>query len=155
VNVRQERRTTFRVAEIVDCPRTSANATESPPERIFFSRQVGPMIPRVNLRLRLALLYSVAFFASSGATLLTLGFFYFTRAVWGWNAKLNLSLAASMNVAYVVSSLSAHAISTRFGRRRALAILYAMMTACCAAASFAPTHLLVSSCLLVYMFFTG
>src|SRR5690242_17735735 len=97
----------------------------------FSGRQVGPIIRRVKPSFRLAFLYAVAFLASTGATLLTLGFFYFTASVWGWDARLNLALAALMNVFYIGGSLAAHAISARFGRRKALLYLYTLMSAAC------------------------
>jgi MFS family permease len=122
----------------------------------YFSRDrlalsSAPVKPSV----RLGFLFAVAFLASIGATLLTLGFFYFTTSVWGWDAKLNLALAASMNVFYIGGSLLAHAISERLGRRKALVVLYALMTIACLFAASFNTHLAVSICLLAYMSVTG
>ena len=99
--------------------------------------------------------YFIAFVASIGATLLNLGFFYFAHSVWGWDAKENLELAAVMNVAYTFASLCAHAISAKFGRRKALLGLYVLMTLASIVASFSPTHLAASMCLIMYMFFAG
>src|SRR5947207_8466626 len=96
------------------------------------------------------LLYTIAFLASVAATMLTLGFFYFTAGAWGWDAKLNLALAAGMNVFYIVGSLTAHALSEKFGRRAALLVIYSIMSLICAAAAMIGSHITISVCLLMY-----
>lgn len=87
--------------------------------------------------------------------MLTLGFFYFSAGVWHWDATLNLSLAAAMNAVYVCGSLLAHGLAQRVGRRGSLGLLYSTMAVACAAAAMIASHLAISGCLLVYMFFNA
>src|SRR3954469_2802485 len=105
----------------------------------------------VKIATRFLLLYIIAFLASVGTTMLTLGFFFFTAGAWRWDAKLNLALAAGMNVFYIGGSLTAHALSEKFGRRAALAVLYSIMTLICAASAMIGSHITISLCLLLYM----
>jgi MFS family permease len=109
----------------------------------------------VNSRIRLTLLYLVAFIASAGATLLTMGIFFFTANRWGWDARENLAFAATQGMVYTVSALLAHAVSTRWGRRKSLVGLYVLMTLVAIVAAMVFSHVVICICLMLYMFFVG
>jgi MFS family permease len=109
----------------------------------------------VKRRTRFFLLYSIGFFASVGATLLQLAFFYYTVNRWGWSAKQNLALATIQGAIYTASALFASAISARFGRRKSLAGIYSIMTVCALLMYFTSSHAWVCCWLLVYILFTA
>ena len=109
----------------------------------------------VKLQSRSIILYLVAFLSSVGATMLTLGIFYFTARLWGWDAKRNLALAAAQGMFYIISALSAHAVSARLGRRKSLVVIYSIMTLISGVTGIMSSHLFASACLIAYMFITG
>jgi hypothetical protein len=68
-------------------------------------------------------LFIIEGIASIGATLLTVGIFFFTEDVFRWDLKRNFLLACGQGAVYVVGALGANRIAERFGRRRALIVL--------------------------------
>ena len=73
-----------------------------------------------SLEPRLLNLFIIEGIASIGATLLTVGIFFFTEDVFRWDLKRNFLLACGQGAVYVVGALGAKTVAARFGRRRAL-----------------------------------
>ena len=67
--------------------------------------------------------------ASIGATLLTVGIFFFTEDRFQWDLKKNFLLACGQGAVYVIGALGANTLAARFGRRRALIAIYTFATA--------------------------
>jgi MFS family permease len=78
---------------------------------------------------RLLNLFIIEGVASVGATLLTVGIFFFTEHRFQWDLKRNFMLACGQGAVYVISALGANALGGRWGRRRALIALYALAAA--------------------------
>jgi hypothetical protein len=72
---------------------------------------------------RLLSLLVIEGIASIGATLLTVGIFFFTEDVFRWDLKRNFLLACGQGAVYVIGALGANRIGERFGRRRALIVI--------------------------------
>jgi MFS family permease len=73
--------------------------------------------------------YAAESFSSVSTTLLSVGIFFYTEHYFHWSLRQNLLLAAAQGTAYVIGSLSSHGLAERFGRRRALMGLFAILTA--------------------------
>ena len=73
--------------------------------------------------------YAAESSSSVGATLLTIGIFFYTEHYFHWTLRQNLLLSAAQGTAYVVGSLSSHKIATRLGRRGGLMAVLAVLTA--------------------------
>jgi hypothetical protein len=77
---------------------------------------------------RLLNLFIIEGIASIGATLLTVGIFFFTEDVFRWDLKRNFLLACGQGAVYVVGALGAKTVAARFGRRRALIAISVAVT---------------------------
>jgi MFS family permease len=73
--------------------------------------------------------YAAESFSSVSTTLLSVGIFFYTEHYFHWTLRQNLLLAAAQGTAYVIGSLSSHGLAERFGRRRALIALFAILAA--------------------------
>src|SRR4051812_40691079 len=100
----------------------------------------------------LPLVFGAEAVTSAGTTLLSIGIFFYTANVFGWDAKRNFLLAASQGTAYTCGALCASAVSSRFGRRPALLALYAMMALFCGVMLAFPSHAVFVVTLLCYSF---
>ena len=63
-------------------------------------------------------------FASTASSLLILGIPFYTHYKFHWELRENFLLSAAQGVVYMFGALAAHHISSRFGRRRTLALMY-------------------------------
>src|SRR5437764_14643270 len=79
-------------------------------------------------RLTLWPVYAAESFSSVGSTLLTIGIFFYTDHYFHWSLRQNLLLSAGQGAAYVIGSLSSHAIAARLGRRGGLIAVLAVLT---------------------------
>src|SRR3954454_11069521 len=100
----------------------------------------------------LPLVFGAEAVTSAGTTLLSIGIFFYTANVFGWDAKANFLLAASQGTAYACGALCASAVSSRFGRRPALLGLHAIMAAMCVVMLMFPSHGVFVAALLCYSF---
>jgi MFS family permease len=73
--------------------------------------------------------YAAESSSSVGATLLTIGIFFYTEHYFHWTLRQNLLLSAAQGTAYVVGSLSSHRLATWLGRRRGLIAVLGVLTA--------------------------
>jgi MFS family permease len=73
--------------------------------------------------------YVVEGVTSHAVALMLASIYFYTTSRFGWRSMENFLLAATLGVVYVLGALSAHAVSTRLGRRRALVLTYGVMSA--------------------------
>jgi MFS family permease len=100
----------------------------------------------------LPLVFAAEGVTSAGTTLLSIGIFFYTANVFGWDARRNFLLAASQGTAYACGALCANAVSSRFGRRPVLLVLHAIMAAMCVVLWAFPSHAVFVTALLCYSF---
>jgi hypothetical protein len=74
-------------------------------------------------------LYVIEAMASVGGTLLSIGIFFFMKDRFGWRTPQNFLLAAGQGIVYVPAALSAGWVTARFDPRRALIVIYLILTA--------------------------
>ena len=73
-------------------------------------------------------LYVIEAMASIGGTLLSIGIFFFMKDRFGWGTPQNFMLAAAQGIVYVPAALSAGWVTARFDPRRALIVIYLILT---------------------------
>jgi MFS family permease len=78
-------------------------------------------------------LYAAETANAVAAVLLVSGLSFYTHHRFGWDARENFTVAACQGAFYTLGALAARGISLRWGRRRSLPALYALMTACAVA----------------------
>jgi MFS family permease len=83
---------------------------------------------------RLWVLYAIEGCTSVGINLIQVGIFFYMFHRFGWGLAENLLLATGQGVSYVSGALAAAQVSRRLGRRKALVVLYLLMTAVMVAA---------------------
>jgi MFS family permease len=83
---------------------------------------------------RIGVFYLVEGITSHSVALMLASIYFYTTSRFGWRSMENFLLAASLGVVYVLGALSAHAVSTKLGRRRALVLTYSVMSAAAVAA---------------------
>jgi len=98
------------------------------------------------------MLYGVEAVTGLASTMLIISIYFYTEKRFGWRMRQNLFLAAAEGLIYIVGSLAASFISTRFGRRNSLLVFYAILAAIAAVGIFWPTPTIVTALLLVYTF---
>src|SRR5439155_17877610 len=99
--------------------------------------------------------YAAESLSSVSTTLLTIGIFFFTEHYFHWTLRQNLSLAAGQGTAYVIGSLASRHLTERFGRRRMLIALLAVLTVLPLAAMKATSPAWMAVTLIVYMLFAS
>lgn len=82
-------------------------------------------------------LYAAETANAVAAVLLVSGLSFYTHHRFGWDARENFTVAACQGAFYTLGALAARGISLRWGRRRSLLGLYALMTACAVAVGVA------------------
>ena len=65
---------------------------------------------------RRKMLYAVEAVTGLASTMLIISIYFYTEKRFGWKMRQNLLLAAAEGLVYVIGSLAASFISTRFGR---------------------------------------
>ena len=113
-------------------------------------REVTPLdYARPAARPPVVLLYAVEGITSHSVALMLASIYFYTTGRFGWDSGKNFLLAGVLGVVYVAGALSAHAISTRLGRRRTLIVTYVLMSAAaaCALAGRDSPHYLVAALL--------
>src|SRR5689334_16459856 len=93
--------------------------------------------------------------SSVSTTLLTIGIFFYTEHYFHWGLRQNLLLAAGQGAAYVAGSLASQHLAQRFGRRRALIGLLAVLTVMPLVVMKAPSPAWTAAALIVYTLFTS
>jgi hypothetical protein len=83
---------------------------------------------------RIGVFYVVEGIASHSVALMLASIYFYTTSRFGWRSMENFLLAATLGVVYVLGALSAHAVSTRLGRKRSLVLTYSVMSAAAVAA---------------------
>jgi hypothetical protein len=120
-------------------------------ERIRSSAPILNYSTSVTKRRPLWPVYAAESSSSVGATLLTIGIFFYTEHYFHWTLRQNLLLSAAQGAAYVAGSLSSHKIATRLGRRGGLIVVLGVLTAL---PLIALTRAMVPA-LIVYMLFAS
>jgi MFS family permease len=110
--------------------------------------------PAIHLRdnpaQRRKMLYAVEAVTGLASTMLIISIFFYTEKKFGWKMRQNLILAAVEGLVYITGSLAANFISSRFGRRNSLLVLYAILAAIAAVGVVRPTPMVVTALLIVY-----
>src|SRR3954467_14299231 len=96
------------------------------------------------------MLYGVEAVTGLASTMLIISIYFYTEKTFHWSMRQNLVLAAVEGLVYVVGSLAASALSTRFGRRNSLLVIYAVLGAIAAIGIIRPTPTVVTTLLIVY-----
>ena len=104
---------------------------------------------------RLLSLLIIEGIASIGATLLTVGIFFFTEDVFQWDLKRNFLLACGQGAVYVFGALGANRVAERFGRRRALIAISTAVAAVTCLPMIKPSAPVVVAVLLSYNVLMG
>lgn len=100
-----------------------------------------------------ARLYVIEALSSAGATLLTVGIFFYTANHFGWGLRQNFQLAAAQGAIYVVGALLAGTITARVPHQAALALVYVALAGVSAVGVVAPgSPVAVTGVLLGYSF---
>ena len=99
---------------------------------------------------RRRMLYGVEAVTGLASTMLIISIYFYTEKRFGWKMRQNLLLAAAEGLVYVVGSLAASFISTRFGRRNSLLVVYAILATIAAIGIIRPTPTVVTSLLIIY-----
>jgi hypothetical protein len=96
------------------------------------------------------MLYAVEAVSGLATTMLIISIFFYTEKRFGWSMRQNLVLAAVEGFVYVIGSLAANFLSSRFGRRSSLLALYALLAAIAAIGIVRPTPVVVTALLVIY-----
>lgn len=82
-------------------------------------------------------LYAIEALASTGGTLFTIGFYFYTRTQFGWSLAENFQLAATQGVVYIAGAMLANIVTRRLPHLRTTMLLHLLMAACSGAAAVA------------------
>jgi MFS family permease len=103
-------------------------------------------------RTRLAMVHTIEALVSAASNLLTFGVFFFTKHQFGWTLFQNFVLSAGLGAVYIVGALAAHSLSTRFGRRGPLTVIYSIIIVTTLIAAAHPTPTITTVVILIYAF---
>src|SRR5437868_8970720 len=84
---------------------------------------------RSNSAQRRKMLYGVEAVTGLASTMLIISIYFYTEKTFHWSMRQNLILAAVEGLVYMVGSLAANGVSSRFGRRDSLLVIYAVLGA--------------------------
>jgi hypothetical protein len=102
-----------------------------------------------------ARLFTIEGMCSIGGNLLQIGIFFYTNRRFGWGLRENFTLATVQGIVYVVGAMLAHALATRVGPRRALVVLYPVLTLTALAPVVNGSPAVVVAALMAYTFVIG
>ena len=94
--------------------------------------------------------YVVEGLTSHAVALMLASIYFYATERFGWGSAQNFLLATVLGVVYVLGALSAHAVSSRLGRRRTLIFIYLVMSALSGGALWATSPVALSVFLMCY-----
>ena len=94
--------------------------------------------------------YVVEGLSSCAVALMLASIYFYTSARFGWGSSQNFLMATVLGVVYVLGALSAHAVTSRLGRRRTLILMYLAMAAMAGWALVARSPAMLVAALVVY-----